>query len=158
MLRLSTGLRNKLLGDGGAGGSLQDLLGGGVLYCYSDTQPSSADGVETGTLRLVVSLGSAAFVPGAGGASTNGLTFDDAVSAILTKAGAEVWSGVGLTAGTIGWFRFHASEAVEGASTTAVRIDGSIASSGGQIAMSNTTVEVGATVTCTSFNITLPAS
>lgn len=49
-LRLSTGLRNKMLG----GQSLQGCLSGGRLKIYTGAQPASADAAPTGTLLLTV--------------------------------------------------------------------------------------------------------
>lgn len=155
-VRLSTGMRNKILGDG-SGASMQDLLAGGVLRFYSGAQPSSADLTESGTLLLEVSAASATFVPDTGSGSTNGLNFSNASSGSMSKD-ATVWSGVGVADGTAGYARFYDATRTTGASTTAVRMDLSISSSGAQIIMSSAVIVTSATTTIDTFVIDLPAS
>jgi hypothetical protein len=150
-LRLSTGLRNGLL----ITGSWSTLLHNGVIYVYSGTQPASADVAETGSLLLVITEASGAFTAGV---ATNGLQWAAAPSpgGTLPKLGTQVWSGVGLAAGTAGWFRFYANARVQGNSTVAVRFDGNIATSGAQINLSSTSVAASATVTIDTFTATIP--
>lgn len=155
MLRISTGLQQNLLGGSG-GDSVQQLLLGGVLRIFSGTQPSSCDDVEVGTLLAEVSLSGATFVPGA--TSTNGLTFADPVDGVLSKTVSEAWNGAGVAAGSAGWFRFYDSNRTVGASTSSVRLDGAIATSGGEINMANSQIEIGTPVIINSFDITLPKS
>lgn len=158
MLRISSGLQAKLLGGSGAG-SLQTLLSGGVLRVYAGTQPADADTTEGSAVLLgEVSLNGGTFIPGAGGASTNGLTFDDPASGDLNKAAAEVWQGSGVADGSAGWFRFYDSNRTTGASTTAVRLDGVIATSGGELTMTNTAIAVGTPIILNTFVATLPKS
>lgn len=153
--RFSTGFRNEFLKAGGK--SYADALANGVIEIYSGTQPASADDTEvgSGTLLLTVTLNSGAFTPGS---PTNGLNLDAAVDGVLSKAAAEVWSGVGVADGVAGWFRFYDNSMVKGASTTAIRIDGAIATSGAEIVMANTTITTAGTSTLDTFNITAPAA
>lgn len=137
------------------GGSLKDLFRNGVLDIYSGTQPTNADTTESGTKLVRITESSGAFVPGA---DDNGINLGDAISGIIGKRSSEIWSGVGLTNGTAGWFRFYANDAVTGASTTAIRLDGSIATTGAQMNMSNTTITATATTTIGSVAITDPMS
>lgn len=91
----------------------------------------------------------------------NGLTFGDAASGTLVKNPAETWTGVGLAAGTAGWFRFEGSIADSEAADTAgaySRLDGNISTSGANLNMSSTTIAVGATQTISTFNLTIPAA
>lgn len=158
MLRISSGLQAKILG-GASSDSVQNLFSGGVLRVFSGTQPTDCDLTEaTSTLLAEVSLSGAAFSPGAGGASTNGLTFDDPVSGVLSKAAAETWQGLGVTDGNAGWFRFYDSNRTTGASTTAIRFDGVIASSGGELTMTNRLIAVGTPVIINTFDFSLPKS
>jgi hypothetical protein len=159
MIRLSTGLRTLWLGTAASAKAVQELLSGGMIRIYSGAQPANADAVETGTLLCDITLASGAFTPGANGASTNGLTFADAVAAAIGKTVAEVWSGEGLAANTAGWFRFYASERVTGASTSSVRFDGdvsSVAAGTGDLQIDSTSIATGAVVTVTQFDINLP--
>lgn len=150
-LRLSTGLRNAILSSA----SFQDALVNGVIDIYSGAQPASADDAESGNKLLTITVGSGAFTPGT---AANGINFADAVAGAIAKVAAEVWSGVAVATGTAGWFRFYANDKGTGASATAKRFDGSIATSGAQLNMSSTAITAGATTTIDSFTVTMPAS
>lgn len=137
------------------GGSLKDLFRNGVLDIFSGTQPATADTTESGTKLCRITLSSGAFVAGT---ATNGINFGDAVAGVIGKRSGETWSGVGLVNGTAGWFRIYDNAATTGASTTAVRIDGAIATTGAQMNMSNTTITVDGTTTIGTVAITDPMS
>lgn len=148
-LRLSTGLRNSLAGTTGFAGTLAT----GVIDIYSGSQPLTADAAVTGTLLGTVTLNSGAFTPGS---PTNGLTFAAAASGAVSKSG--VWSFVGVAAGTAGWFRFRGNAADAGAlSTVLPRLDGSIATSGADLNLSNISIAVSTPVTIDTFVWTQPA-
>lgn len=92
-----------------------------------------------------------------GVAATAGIQFSAPSGGTVSKSG--VWSFNGLAAGTAGWFRFKASAAdADGVSTTAVRVDGSIAVSGADMNLSNLTISVAAPNTIDSFTWTQPKS
>lgn len=148
-VRLSTGLRTLLAGTTGFGAAFVNS----VMEIYSGAQPATADAAPTGTLLGVVTLASGAFVPGS---PTNGLTFAPAVAGVVSKSG--VWSFNGVNPGTAGWFRLKANAVDAGAiSTTAIRADGSIATSGGDLNLTQITVAVGAPNTIDVFSFTVPA-
>jgi hypothetical protein len=148
-LRLSTGFRNAMLGTN----CFRTIMLDGVIYIYNGGQPASADAAETGTLAVVITLASGAFVPGA---AANGLEWDAPAAGVISKAAAETWSGVGLADTSMGWFRFYDNARVQGASAVSVRFDGTVATSGSQIVLSSTTVRTGVTVTLDTFTFTLP--
>lgn len=146
-VRLSTGLRNKML-DGGASGGIKGALNLGFINIYSGPQPLTADAAATGTLLGTVSVN-------AGG---TGLTFDAAVNGTLSKAAAEVWKFLGLAVGTAGWFRYYppgGNPAIQ--STTEARLDGSCGSSGADMNLTNIAITVGAPNTVDVFQFTQPA-
>lgn len=146
-VRLSTGLRNKML-DGGASGGIKGALNLGFINIYSGPQPLSADAPATGTLLGTVS------VDGGG----TGLTFDASVNGTLAKAAAEIWKFLGLAAGTAGWFRFYpAGGNPAGNSTTEARLDGSCGSSGADMNLTNIAVALGVPNTVDVFQFTQPA-
>lgn len=150
--RFSTGLRNAILEASGV--SLADALADGIIDFYSGPQPADADAAEAGTKLVRITLASGAFVSGV---STNGINLDVAAAGIVAKAVAEVWSGVNLVDGVLGWGRFYANTVVTGASTTAVRLDFAISTSGAEVNAGNTTVAVGGTSTISAFTVTQPA-
>lgn len=137
------------------GGSFKDIFRNGVLEIRSGSQPSDADESESGTLLLTVTRNSDDFSAGSPG---NGLNFGESDDGVIGKKTSEIWSGEGITGGTAGYFRFYANDKKEGSSTSAIRFDGSCATSGGQLNMSSTTIVGGATTTIDSFNITLMSS
>ena len=144
-----------ILGSGAGGGSLDELLRNGVIEIYTGSQPADADTGETGTLLLRVTIASGAFVAGT---ATNGLNIATAADGVSSKEAAEVWSGVGLAAGTAGWFRFHSNAYTLGLSTSAVRMDGTCGISSGEMQMSSLSVAVGATITVDTGIFTFNAS
>lgn len=147
-IRLSTGIRNKML-DGGASGGVKGAFNLGFIAILTGTQPAGADSPATGTLLGTVSVN--------GGGT--GITFDNAVAGVIAKAAAETWRFTGLAAGIAGYFRLYAAgDTITNTSTTAARIDGSIGSSGADLNLSNLTIEVGQVNTCDTFTFTLPAS
>lgn len=148
-IRFSTGLRSNLAGPLGFAASFEK----GVIEIYTGTQPATADAAVTGTLLGTMTLASGAFTPGS---PTNGLTFAAPAAGSVSKTGT--WSFVGIAAGTAGWFRLKANAVDSGLlSTTAVRMDGSCATSGADLNISNIVVAVGAPSTCDAFVYTQPA-
>jgi hypothetical protein len=150
-LRLSTGLRNKLLGTA----SFKTIMQNGVIRIFPGVQPASADDAEGATHVIEITVSSGTFTPGT---ATNGLNFADPASGACTKAAAEVWSGAAVATGTAGWFRFYANDRTTGADTSYARFDGSVSTSGAQLNMSSTAITSGATTTIDSFIVTMPAS
>jgi hypothetical protein len=147
-IRLSTGMRNKLL-DGGAAGGIKNALNLGFINIYTGTQPAAADTGATGTLLGTVSV--------SGGGT--GLTFDAAVAGVIAKATAETWRFTGLAAGTAGWYRFWpAGGTPTNTSSTEARIDGSIGTSGADMNVSNLAIEVSQVNTIDSYTFTMPAA
>lgn len=144
-----------ILGSGTNGGSLDEQLRNGVIEIYTGTQPATADLAESGTKLLRITISSGAFTPGT---ATNGLNLATAASGVSSKESSEVWSGVGLAAGTAGWFRYYDNSYTTGASTTAKRLDGVCGVGTGQLQMSSLTVAVGATTTVDTGTITQPAA
>lgn len=149
----SEGAANVIALASGKGGSLADILQNGYMMIYSGSQPATADTAYAGTELIKITVSSGAFVAGT---ETNGLEFTTSADGEIEKS-AEVWSGVGLTAGTAGWFRFYANATDAGGLSTALpRIDGSVGTSGADLNMSSTTIALGATYTIDSFKFTMP--
>ena len=137
-IRFSTGLRNAALDSTG----VRAAMASGVIRIYSGAQPVSADNAVQGTLLMEITVDGGAFNHGS---PTNGLNFDAAVGALLSKAVGETWRGTGVADGTAGWFRFSGNPLDDGsASTTLARIDGIAAKTGGDLAVSNVTIVTGA--------------
>lgn len=134
------------------GGSFNDLFRNGVIRIFPGVQPLTADSDE-GTSHLVeLSLSSAPFSVG----GLNGVNLNGSTTGTMIKDPFEVWSGNITTSGTAGWARFYDKTRTTGASTTAVRLDGSVATTGGQFNLANTTLTAGSPLSLDSMNITEP--
>ena len=115
----------------------------GVAFAITQTTMTST--VGAGTL--------------AGGvAATAGLQWGTPANGSVAKSG--VWSFNGLApGGTAGWFRIKASAVDDNlVTTTLVRMDGSIATSGADMNLSNLTIVDGAPTTIDSLTVTMPAA
>lgn len=144
-IQASTGLRNHML----ANGSLSSAINGGRINIYSGTPPITADAAVAGTLLCSISLNSTA----------TGIDMDTAASnGVLSKAPAQVWSGVNVATGTATWYR-HVGAMDDGtASATAPRLQGDVALSGADLNISNTALTAGATQTVDFYSVALPTA
>lgn len=91
----------------------------------------------------------------------NGLQWGDSAAGVVPKLGTQTWSGVAVATGTAGYFRVEAavSDALGVDSTESIlRVDGAIATSGGELNMGSTTITSGLTYTLDTFSITFPTN
>jgi hypothetical protein len=118
--------------------ALAGLLDGGYFRLYSGSQPATGD-TPLGSQILLAELrfGTPAFAPAVGGVA--------AAEAITPEASAPA-------SGTATWFRLLRSNG-----TTRV-VDGSIDTSGADLNLSSTVVQLGAEVTIDPFSLTTPLS
>lgn len=96
-----------------------------------------------------------------GVAAVNGLSFDVATAGAITMKSGEAWSGVNAATGVAGWFRMVGAVADSGvadATESQIRVDGSVATSGAQMNMPNTTLSATATTTVGSLSFAIPAA
>jgi hypothetical protein len=147
MAKFSTGLRTQML----SGGSLKAALDGGLILIYAGAVPpvdADAPIVLANTpLLCTISL------TGGGG----GIAFDTAAAAaVLSKAPAQAWSGTNSGTGGATFFRHVAAGDIGAQSATAVRIQGSVASAGADLNLSNVNLTAGAVQTVDYYSIALP--
>lgn len=143
-VKFSTGLRNGMLDSTG----FIEAFNLGFIYIYSGPQPTSPDDDIPGSAVL---LGKVSV--DAGG---TGLTWATPVAGVVAKAAAENWQFNGITDGTAGWFRLVDSGDIPGgASTTEPRLDGSIATYGSDMNLSNVSITTGAPNTIDVFQLTM---
>lgn len=140
-MKTSTGLRNTMLGTS----NLKSALAGGQMMFYSGTVPTDAD-QALGSAVLLCTLKNA----GAG------INFDAPASGILPKAAAETWSGTNVAAGVATFWRFVLSSDTGALSTTALRLQGTIAVAGADINLTSTSLSSGATQGLDFFSVALP--
>jgi len=85
----------------------------------------------------------------------NTLYFGPASGGVISKP-SDVWSGVNLATGVASYFRFVLPSDSAVLSTTDLRIQGLISTSGSDLDMSNTTLTISATTTIDNYTLTLP--
>jgi hypothetical protein len=93
--------------------------------------------------------------------AVNGLKWGDSTAGVISKLSTQTWSGTALATGVAGWFRFEAAvtDSLSLDSTESIlRLDGSIATSGAEINMGNTTFTSSVLQTIQSFAITFPTA
>jgi hypothetical protein len=152
------------LTDEGAGATINLALGNSrafkdifrncVIEIYSGSQPADADQAETGTKLLRITASGGAFTPGV---AANGLSFGDPAGGVIAKATGETWVGAGIASGVAGWFRCYSNIYKTGQSTSAVRFDGSVGTSGSQLNLSTTSIVQNQNTTIDTFQLTFPA-
>jgi hypothetical protein len=93
-----------------------------------------------------------------GVAAVNSLLFDNISSpGVAQSLATQVWSGVAIASGTAGWMRLRGSgDSGVGATTTADRFDGAVATSGAEMNIGSLTVTLGAPFALSSATFTLP--
>lgn len=143
-LKLSTALVNALCDTA----PLKTAMNLCFIDIYSGVQPANANAAATGTRLCTISNNSGA----------TGLTFEAvAVDGFLEKETTETWSGTAANSGTAGWFRMRLAGDAGGLDvSTYKRVDGSIATSGGQLNAGSLTVTAGAPFVLTAGGLTLP--
>ncbi len=142
-LKLSTGLRDGMLDTS----PFKTLLDASRVKIFSGAAPASADAAE-GT--LLVSIGS-------DNADTHCHFLAAAVSGVLSK-NADIWSGVAGAGGTANYFRLVVNTDTGVLSTTEIRMQGTVGTSGADINMGGVTIVSGATQTIDTWDLTMPAS
>ena len=145
---------------GGAGGGWKaSAVATDVITIYAPRGTGTAWNTKDITANLTTLTSTDANFSG-GVAHVNGLQFaGPASSGKISKDSLQTWSGVAGNTGTAGWFRLCAAIADAGSSsTTLLRLDGSIATSGADLNLASTTITAAATVTIDQFDITVPAN
>ena len=151
IIRLSTGLRDAMMGAGGQ--SMADALANGTIELRTGTIPASADDAVTGT--KVVSITESG-LPFSSGVATNGINLDVSTDGEVAKAAAETWTGDNGVSDVVGYGIFYANVVDQTASTTAVRVYFDVSTSGAFLNLSTTTLTISEPTTITAFSLTQP--
>lgn len=113
----------------------------------------------TTTTTLTATVGAATLAGGVN--SVNCLHLIESAPGVVSKPSTQLWSFNGVAVGTAGWFRFIGNVADAGSLITAApylcRMDGSIATSGADMNLSNISITIGAPSTIDTFSWTTPA-
>jgi len=129
----------------------------GVLDLFSGPMPTDPNNADSGTLLARITVASGAWVAGT---STNGLEFSTPAGGIVGIKSGQVWSGLGVAEGTIGYARFRGNVLDNGgSSTTLVRVDLTVSAGGGaEVNVSTLNVKVGVPVPISAVTLTMPRS
>src|SRR5271165_2345079 len=131
-IRLSTGARAAMMGDGTNKGLIAALTAG-FMNIYTGTQPATADTGATGTLLGTVTHNND---------GTTGITMQQ--SAGVASIYNTNWQFAGLAVGVAGWFRYWPAGGNPAAtSTTEPRVDGLIGTAGADLNFTNTNIALG---------------
>lgn len=128
-IQISGALRDHLLDAG----SLYDAVNGSLIHIFAGSVPASPEADATGnTLLCTISTSSLG----------TGLAFESAaVNGLLAKSSAAVWSGDCVATGTATFYRLGeiADTNATAASTTALRIQGTVGLAGADLNVTSTT-------------------
>jgi hypothetical protein len=116
--------------------ALKDALDGGFIYIFSGTVPATPD-ASSGSSVLLATIT-------VNHDGTTGLTFEDPAGGSLAKATDEIWEGTVVANGTATYARFCAAgDDGTGATTTAVRMQMTIGTSGAELNLSSIVLATG---------------
>lgn len=158
-VRISTGLRDKLLGKTGGtpvGYGFGNAMDRFFVDLYSGTQPASPDNAPTGTLLMTYTLNGAAEASSSQGGTWNGTVTGGKVTRTLT----EVMMGTAVASGNAGWgrIRLHGDSGASSVDGDA-RIDFSVGTSGADLNLASVAFVSGTTTDILGvLSFTLPMS
>lgn len=144
-IKTSTGLRTEML----SGNSFKGTMDDGFVKIYGGTVPTDADAALGGATLICTITESSD--------GSTGLTFDAAVAGIIAKAAAETWGGINVASGTATFYR-HVGPGADagGASTSLPRIQGTIATAGADMNISNPVLVSAAPQALDFYTVALP--
>lgn len=142
---ISTGYKNAVAEQ------VRTQLDYGVIHLYTGAKPASPDDAEAGSLLAIITNNGGAFTPGA---QANGLRFGAAVDGLISILAGQTWkTDACLATGQVGWGRFYANARTQGASTTAVRVDFTVSTSGADLNLVTTQCNLGLPFVIQNFSI-----
>jgi hypothetical protein len=110
-------------------------------------------------VSTTASVGTITATSGIANSRYNGLMFGSASLGIIGKESAYSWQGSAVIAGTAGWFRLSENTDVPAnLSTSAIRIDGSVGTSGADLVVGSASFVENGLVTIDTANFTNPSS
>ena len=149
MFKISSQLRNDLLDSDCLAGILSGL--NPEIRIYAGTEPASPDdAIGSATLLCTIT--------GDGVAGTD-LTFEtDAVNGVLSKDSTQIWKGSCVAGGTATFYRMVSHSDTGNASTTAVRVQGSVGTVNADLLLASTLLAVSQEQRIDYFAIGMPGS
>lgn len=147
-LNFSTGFKNAILDTG----SLKATFDDGFITIYAGTIPADAD-AAIGAATALVTYSDNGAVPALG----TGLDLEaSAVAGAISKAAAQIWKGTAGSTGTAAFFRYEQLADTGAASTTEIRIQGTVGGGGADLFVTSTTFTSAVEYTLDMFSISVP--
>jgi hypothetical protein len=144
-LKLSTGLRNNMLVTAPFKGSMDTC----VMKLYAGAVPVSADSDCTANTLLCT------IYNGNDGVTT--LSFaTTALGGEVTKTISESWAGTNALSGTATFYRLELAADDQTLSTTQLRVQGNIGTSGAELNLTSTALTLNSTQNIDYYSIALP--
>ena len=146
--QFSTGLKDAILDTG----SLKAALDDGYIRVYSGAVPAGPD-ATLGGATLLNTYSDADQGVGAG----QGLDFAaEAVAGVLGKAAGQTWSGTAVASGAATFWRWVLAADDGSASSTAVRIQGTIGGAGADLFVQSTSFVAATAYSIDYFSVAIP--
>lgn len=142
-VKFSTGLRSALLSTG----PLNSALSSSEIRIFGGTVPTSADS-DTAGATLLCTIRAAAGAPLQWAPSTS--------SNVLTKDLSQVWSGAVVNTGLATFYRHVLPSDTDDASTTRMRIQGTVGVAGADMNLGNPQLVEFATQGLSAYSVALP--
>ena len=141
----------------GMGKGFKEIFRHAILDIYSGSCPSDADSAETGTKLVSITVDGGTLTKGT---STNGLDWETPSAGAIAKSTSETWEGTAAATGTAGYFVLYDNAYDTGADTDAyaIRLMGTVGTSGTDLELTSTSITSGEPVTVSSASFTCPAS
>lgn len=147
-LNYSTGFKNAVLDTGSVASTFND----GFITIYSGAVPADAD-ASIGAATALVTYSDNGAAPAGG----TGLDLEaSAVAGAISKAAAQVWKGTAGATGTASFFRYEQLSDTGAASTTEIRIQGTVGGGGADLFVTSTTFTSAVEYTLDMFSLSIP--
>ena len=148
-LNFSTGFKDAILDTG----SLKATFDDGFITIYAGTVPANAD-ADLGGATALVTYSDGGAAP-AGGTGLD-LATAGAVAGAISKEPGQVWEGTAVATDTATFFRYRELVDAGGASTTAIRIQGTVGGGGADLFVTSTSFTSAVAYTLDMFSISIP--
>jgi hypothetical protein len=149
-LKYSTGFKDAVLATGSVK-SVFENGGAGFIKIYAGPVPAFADDALSGHTELVTYSDS--ITP------ANGLTLEAVpVDGAIAKLGTQIWQGTCGNTDTAAYFRYWQTGDTLGASTTLIRIQGTVGGAGADLYVASTTFTDTIVYTLDLFSLAIPDS
>jgi hypothetical protein len=113
----------------------------------------------TVAVSTTASVGTISWASGYANSRLNGFLFGSASAGVIGKESGYSWQGSAVVGGTAGWFRLSENDDdYDADSTSAVRLDGSVGTSGADLIVGTATLTANGLVTIDTANFTNPSS